>query len=166
MINDVCELQAWPPRNLARFLGLDRFTSTTYRQCETGEEFDDLPAREVIEKIRARAHRGFTTAMLGLYGRRFRAPTWLERHSVTASAASQRCVHEETWPHFETAFQMCEANSATQSHFDFTGHRALLLILKGKKLIAITASRKFQFGRLDKWMDLDESDPARLWDGC
>ena len=48
LINDVCELQAWPPRNLVRFLGLDRFTTTTYRQCETGDEFHDLPAREVI----------------------------------------------------------------------------------------------------------------------
>ena len=60
-------------------------------------------------------------------------------------------------------FQLCQATSSTQSHVDFCGHDALICLLRGRKLIALTAPRKDQLSRLEYWWAKDEYDPACWW---
>ena len=132
--------------------------------CEDGEEKFDLTSAQIIDLIQAKPRRDSTHAMLNLHCPGvFTRPRFLDQNSIASIARSHRCEHEHDWGTFLEAFQMCEACSVTQSHADFSGHGALLTVLKGHKLFALTAARKRQYGKLDKWAALPEDDPALWW---
>jgi len=93
----------------------------------------------------------------------FKAPQFLLDQSLTGIAAKNICEHEGRWQTVDGAFQMFERYAVTQTHFDYSGTGALICILAGRKLVALTAARKHQYMKYYKWTELKEGHPALWW---
>jgi hypothetical protein len=157
-------IKVWPPADLKRFFRLDASVTTCWRRAETGEEHLDVPASEILDLMGGHPERDVTMAMMEMVREGyFKAPKFMTEQSLTGLAGAQACPHEGQWQVIDAAFQMFERFAVTQTHFDYSGTGALICILTGRKLVALTAARKHQFMKYYKWTEFEEGHPALWW---
>ena len=163
-VAELCHIKTWPPLDLAHYLKLNSNVTTSYQRSEDGEVVHDVSSIEVLHKLQSVGRRDTTLTMLALSRpRRFKVPKWCRPNSLLVSASSHLCSHENFSGEDDVVFQLCQSSALTQSHCDSGGNGALLSLLSGRKLFALTAPRPRQFRGLEKWSSKDQTDPAYWW---